>query len=226
MNTLPSLPILYSFRRCPYAIRARLALAVSGQAYTLHEVLLRDKPAALLAASPKGTVPVLVLPNGCVIDQSLDIMRWALERHDPQQWLSPPGSHTSLDAMLAQIAECDGRFKPALDRCKYPQRYPDSDPVQAWTAASDWLATLEATLKAQRTPSAYLCGAQAGLADVAIFPFVRQFAAIDPAWWRAQPWPKLQHWLQQWLNTALFTNTIRKPPSPGSAQKSPSNLAL
>ena len=221
MHSLPQpLPILYSFRRCPYAIRARLALAVSGQTYTLHEVLLRDKPAALLAASPKGTVPVLVLPDGRVIDQSLDIMRWALERNDPQQWLKPP--NTTLDAMLAQIAQCDGPFKQALDHCKYPQRYPDSEPAQAWTAASEWLATLEATL----TRSAYLCSAQAGLADVAIFPFVRQFAAIDPAWWLAQPWPNLQRWLQQWLDTALFTDTIRKLPAADSSQKLQLNPVL
>ena len=211
MKTLPTLPTLYSFRRCPYAIRARLALAVSGQSYLLHEVLLRDKPAAVLAASPKGTVPVLVLPSGRVIEQSLDIMRWALERHDPQQWLQPPGARLSRDAMLATIAECDSRFKPALDRCKYPQRYPDSNPAQAWAAASAWLAALEAAL----STSQHLCGAQAGLADVAIFPFVRQFAAIDAARWQAQPWPHLQRWLQQWMDSALFTDTMRKqtPPS-------------
>ena len=203
---MSTLPVLYSFRRCPYAIRARLALAVSGQAYTLHEVLLRDKPTALLAASPKGTVPVLVLPEGRVLDQSLDIMCWALRRHDPQQWLCPPG--TTLADMRDWVAQCDGPFKQALDRCKYPQRTPESDPTQALTAASYWLLTLEARL----TSSTYLCGTQAGLADVAIFPFVRQFAAIDPPWWRAQPWPQLQRWLQQWLETALFTDTMRKQP--------------
>ena len=198
-------PVLYSFRRCPYAIRARLALAVSGQAYALQEVLLRDKPAALLSASPKGTVPVLVLPDGRVLDQSLDIMCWALQRHDPEHWLCPPGA--TLDDMLVWVAQCDGPFKQTLDRCKYPQRFPDSDLAQAQTAASDWLLTLEARL----TQSTYLCGAQAALADVAIFPFVRQFAAIDPPWWRAQPWPHLQRWLQQWLESALFTATMRKP---------------
>ena len=211
MDSMPALPTLYSFRRCPYAIRARLALAVSGQRYALHEVLLRDKPAGLLAASPKGTVPVLVLPGGRVIEQSLDIMLWALEQSDPQHWLNPPAPGASLDAMLASIAECDSRFKPALDRCKYPQRYLGSDPAQAWTAAGEWLATLEAAL----TAAAYLGGAQAGLADVAIFPFVRQFAAIDAARWQAQPWPQLQRWLQQWQDNALFIDTMRKqtPPS-------------
>lgn len=198
------LPVLYSFRRCPYAIRARLALAVSGQAYALQEVLLRDKPAALLAASPKGTVPVLVLTDGRVLDQSLDIMGWALQRHDPQQWLCPPGA--TLDDMLTWVAQCDGPFKQALDRCKYPQRTPECDPAQARADANEWLLTLEARL----ADSAYLCGTQAGLADGAIFPFVRQFAAIDPPWWRAQPWPHLQRWLQQWLETTLFIDTMRK----------------
>ncbi|WP_027996911.1 glutathione S-transferase [Simplicispira psychrophila] len=200
------LPILYSFRRCPYAIRARLALAVAQQPYQLHEVLLRDKPAALLAASPKGTVPVLVLPEGRVLDQSLDIMCWALQRHDPQQWLSPPGA--TLADMWAWVAQCDGAFKQALDRCKYPQRLPENDPAQARADASEWLLTLETRL----ADSAYLCGTQAALADVAIFPFVRQFAAIDPPWWHAQPWPHLQRWLQQWLETALFADTMRKHP--------------
>ncbi|MDD2846082.1 MAG: glutathione S-transferase [Rhodoferax sp.] len=202
-----ALPVLYSFRRCPYAIRARLALAASGQAYALCEVVLRDKPAALLRASPKGTVPVLVLPDGRVLEQSLDIMLWALQRHDPQQWLGADSA--ALRDMLVLVAECDGPFKQALDRCKYPQRYPDSDPEQAWPAASAWLGLLEARL----ARTAWLCGARAALADVAIFPFVRQFAAIDPGWWRAQPWPHLQGWLQHWLGSALFIDTMRKPGS-------------
>ena len=120
-----ALPVLYSFRRCPYAMRARLALAVSGQACELREVVLRNKPQGLLHASPKGTVPVLVLPTGQVLEQSLEIMLWALAQHDPEGWLIP--SHGNLQDMLALIAECDGPFKQALDRCKYPSRYPDAD---------------------------------------------------------------------------------------------------
>lgn len=199
------LPVLYSFRRCPYAIRARLALAVAQQPCQLHEVLLRDKPAALLAASPKGTVPVLVLPGGCVLEQSLDIMLWALQRHDPAGWLRP--SSGTLEDLLAWVAQCDTTFKPLLDRCKYPQRHPDIDPAHSWQAAQDWLAMLDTALAA----TGHLQGTHTTLADAAVFPFVRQFAAIDPARWSAQPWPALQAWLAHWLEGPLFTDTMRKP---------------
>jgi len=202
---MSALPILYSFRRCPYAIRARLALAVAQQPYQLHEVLLRDKPAALLAASPKGTVPVLVLPDGRVLEQSLDIMQWALQRHDPAGWLCP--SSGTLPALLAWVAQCDTTFKPLLDRCKYPQRHPDSHLAHSWQAAQDWLARLEVPLAA----TGHLQGTHTTLADAAVFPFVRQFAAIDPARWSAQPWPALQAWLAHWQELPLFTDTMHKP---------------
>ena len=134
-----ALPVLYSFRRCPYAMRARLALATSGQACALREVVLRNKPAALLAASAKGTVPVLVLPDGTLLEQSLDIMLWALRRHDPGQYLVPDMG--SAADMLALIAECDGPFKQALDHCKYPERYPDTQrAAQPWPHLQAWLA--------------------------------------------------------------------------------------
>ena len=130
---MTALPVLYSFRRCPYAMRARLALAVSGQVCELREVVLRNKPQGLLQASPKGTVPVLVLPGGQVLEQSLDIMLWALAQNDPEGWLTP--SDGTMADMLALIAECDGPFKQALDRCKYPSRYPEADPALARTQA-------------------------------------------------------------------------------------------
>ena len=202
---MSALPVLYSFRRCPYAIRARLALAVAQQPYQLHEVLLRDKPAALLEASPKGTVPVLVLPDGRVLEQSLDVMRWALQRNDPASWLRP--SSGTLQDLLAWVEQCDVAFKPLLDRCKYPQRYPDVDPGQSWQAAHVWLAELNAHLAG----TGHLQGAHTTLADAAVFPFVRQFAAIDPSRWGAQPWPPLQAWLADWLQQPLFTDTMRKP---------------
>ena len=132
---MTALPVLYSFRRCPYAMRARLALAVSDQVCELREVVLRNKPQGLLLASPKGTMPVLVLPSGQVLEQSLDIMLWVLAQRDPEGWLTP--SHGSVQDMLALIAECDGSFKQALDRCKYPSRYPDADPARARTQAVD-----------------------------------------------------------------------------------------
>lgn len=178
---MSALPVLYSFRRCPYAMRARLALAVSGQVCELREVVLRAKPQGLLQASPKATVPVLVLPDGTVLEQSLDIMRWALACNDPAGWLTP--SLGDEAGMLALIAECDGPFKQALDRCKYPSRYPEADAALARARAVEWLQGLEARLAEQP----FLFGTQVALADMAIAPFVRQFAGIDADWWAAQP---------------------------------------
>ena len=187
-----TLPVLYSFRRCPYAMRARLALAVSGQAHELREVVLKNKPATMLAASLKGTVPVLVLPGGEVIDESLDIMRWALAQNDPAQWLSPTGAST--EEMDALIAASDGEFKQHLDRYKYPNRYASESSGDAAdfalnhrSEAAHWLAQLDA-----RLGDGWLFGAKACLADMAILPFIRQFARTDAHWFAAQPWPRLQ----------------------------------
>ena len=206
MNTA-ALPVLYSFRRCPYAMRARLALAASGQACELREVVLKSKPHGLLQVSPKGTVPVLVLPDGQVLEQSLEIMLWTLARHDPEGWLTP--SHGTRADMLTLIAECDGPFKQALDRCKYPSRYPDADPAASRSQAVLWLKGLEARLANQP----FLFGDHAALADMAIAPFVRQFAAIDAHWWQAQPWPRLQEWLAQWQNGNLLASVMDKLPA-------------
>lgn len=203
------LPVLYSFRRCPYAIRARLALLVSGQQCELREVVLKDKPPELLAASPKGTVPVLVLPDGAVIDQSLEIMLWALRRQDPMGWLGPEGTG-SRDA-LALIAECDGDFKVQLDRYKYPDRHrPGSavaeDAPTARTLAAGFLLRLDQRLEA----NGHLAGPHASLADAAVMPFVRQFAAVDPAWFAAQPWPQLKAWLSGWVESTLFASAMQR----------------
>lgn len=210
MGALSALPILYSFRRCPYAMRARLALSISGQAHELREVVLRNKPADLLAASPKGTVPVLVLPGGEVLDESLDIMRWALGRHDPAQWLTPPGA--SSDEMAALIAANDGDFKRHLDRYKYPNRYADESGGEAAgfalkhrTEAAHWLAQLDA-----RLDDGWLFGAQASLADMAILPFVRQFAHTDADWFAAQAWPRLRRWLAAFEASDLYTGVMGK----------------
>lgn len=201
---MSALPVLYSFRRCPYAMRARLALAVSGQVCELREVVLRAKPQGLLQASPKATVPVLVLPDGTVLEQSLDIMRWALARNDPAGWVRP--SQGDEAAMLALIAECDGPFKQALDRCKYPSRYPEADAALASTQAVEWLQGLEARLAGQP----FLFGTHAALADMAVAPFVRQFAGMDADWWAAQPWSQLQAWLAHWQAGTLFGSVMPK----------------
>ena len=185
-------------------MRARLALAISGQVCELREVVLRNKPLGLLQVSPKATVPVLVLPGGQVLDQSLDIMLWALAQHDPESWLTP--SHGTLADMLVLIAECDGAFKYALDRCKYPSRYPDADTAQARMQAEQWLQALNARLAEHR----FLFGHHATLADMAIAPFVRQFAGIDAMWWSAQPWAHLQTWLAQWQASSLLESVMPK----------------
>ena len=215
-----ALPVLYSFRRCPYAMRARLALAVSGQPYELREVVLRNKPAEMLAVSPKGTVPVLVLPDGAVIDESLNIMRWALGRNDPAQWLSPSGA--SPEAMDTLIAASDGEFKQHLDRYKYPNRYAGESSGDAAgfalkhrSEAALWLVQLEA-----RLGDGWLCGGKACLADMAILPFIRQFAHTDADWFTAQPWPRLRGWLAGFEASALYTGVMGKhapwqPPAGG-----------
>ena len=199
-------PILYSFRRCPFAMRARMALLVSGQTVELREILLRAKPAAMLAASPKATVPVLVLADGTVIDQSLDIMHWSLRRHDPEGWLH--GDDADL------IETFDGPFKHHLDRYKYPSRHGE-DPVEHRAAGLALLDTLEARLDA--TP--YLCGRGRTLADIALFPFIRQFAATDRGWFDAQPLPNVQAWLAGLIASDLFESAmLRVPPwQPGDA---------
>lgn len=204
-----ALPVLYSFRRCPYAMRARLALAVSKQPHELREVMLRNKPEAMLAASPKGTVPVLVLADGEVIAESLDIMRWALDRSDPAQWLSPQGSVEEMDAL---IAACDSDFKQQLDRYKYPNRYADESHGDAAgfalnhrSEAARWLAQLDA-----RLGDGWLCGGKACLADMAILPFIRQFAHTDAGWFAAQPWPRLQAWLADFEASALYIGVMEK----------------
>jgi len=220
-------------------MRARLAIASSGQRCELREVVLRDKPQALMQASPKATVPVLVLADGRVLEQSLDIMMWALRQHDPQGWLCP--QREDLAAMLALIAECDEAFKPELDRYKYPQRFsheqaaPAADRDPTGTAVDDprrgdqaaqtqarlhraagaqWLNTLEARL----AEHGFLFGARVSLADMAVAPFVRQYAQVDRTWFDAQAWPHLHGWLRAWLESTLFAEVMVKylPWAPGA----------
>ncbi|MEO0913929.1 MAG: glutathione S-transferase [Pseudomonadota bacterium] len=193
-----ALPVLYSFRRCPYAMRARLALLVSGVAVELREIVLREKPQAFLEASPSATVPCLVGPEG-VIDESLDIMIWALRQCDPEGWLEMPA------AGFEWIARADGPFKAALDRTKYASRYPEVDPVEARAKAAAFLGDLDAAL------DGWLFG-RPTLADYALLPFVRQFAFIDKAWFDAQPWPGVQGWLARFLASERFGAIMGKYP--------------
>lgn len=206
LKSSDALPVLYSFRRCPYAMRARMAIAASGQQCELREVVLREKPAELLAASPKGTVPVLVDVDGRVIDQSLDIMLWALRRNDPAHWL--PTDRKRLDETLSLIVECDGEFKRHLDGYKYPERQPDGDASAHRTRGAAFLMRLDARLQASRC----LHGEHPALADIAIAPFVRQFAQVDATWFDAQPWPRLREWLSARLSAPVFAQVMDKYP--------------
>jgi len=199
------LPVLYSFRRCPYAMRARLALAISGQACELREVALKSKPPELLAASPKASVPVLVLPGGEIIDQSLDIMRWTLGQSDPGQWLPQAPQAAQV---LALIEDCEQTFKHHLDRYKYPGRYAGADALAHRSSAAAWLAGLERQLQT----TGWLFGPSASLADMAIAPFVRQFAQTDPGWFAAQAWPQLCAWLAAFEASAEFAAIMAKHP--------------
>ena len=198
-------PVLYSFRRCPYAMRARLALQISRQDCEIREVVLRDKPSSLLEISPKGTVPVLVLPNGTVVDESLDVMLWALGKNDPESWLAPTAS---LDEMLPFIERTQTEFKSHLDRYKYTSRYEGAVASEHRSLASVFLMELEGRLHA----SPWLFGPRLSLADAAIAPFVRQFANTDRKWFDEQQWPALRSWLDDFLVSPLFGGIMDKLP--------------
>lgn len=202
-NRAMSTPILYTFRRCPYAIRARLALAVSGVAVEMHEVSLRSKPQALLDCSPKGTVPVLQLADGTVIEQSLEIMRWALAQNDPQAWLGPHGLSERDSALIARH---DEQFKQDLDRYKYAERFPQQPAAHYRAQAERFLAELESRLAAQP----WLGGQRPGFADFAICPFIRQFAAVEPFWFRQSRYGHLVRWLDSLLASPLLVAVMRK----------------
>lgn len=194
-------PILWTFRRCPYAMRARLAIHSAGIRVALREILLRDKPQAFLDTSPSGTVPALRLPDR-VIDESLDIMIWALDHHDPARLLEMP------DAGWDLIANNDGPFKAALDRTKYATRYPDHDPLEQRDKAAAFLTDLNARLAGQNA----LFGSRQTLADLAILPFIRQFANIDRPWFDARPWPDLIRWLDRFTLSDAFAAIMAKYP--------------
>ena len=199
-------PVLYSFRRCPYAIRARLALHASGVAIELREVDLRNKPESMLAVSPKGSVPVLVLPDGHVIDESWEIMLWALHRRDPDGWLGKNDVYVAAASPL--VIENDTTFKRNLDRYKYPDRYPEHAQIHYRTQAEIFLGHLEYRLRAKP----WLLGDTLSITDVAVFPFVRQFADVDKNWFAQSPYESLHHWLQNLLDSERFGAVMKKYP--------------
>ncbi|MAZ03818.1 MAG: glutathione S-transferase [Sneathiella sp.] len=198
------LPVLYSFRRCPYAIRARMAIVSSGITVELRDILLKDKPRDMVEASPKATVPVLKRPDGKVIDESLDIMLWALEHGDPEGWL-PNDSSLEKD-IFSLIAENDGPFKSSLDRYKYHVRFPEKSREEYRKSGEMFLETLEQRLHTQP----YLVTDRLTLADMAIFPFIRQFANSDIGWFEEAPYPNLRRWLDERLMSRQFRNVMKK----------------
>ena len=189
-----TLPILYSFRRCPYAMRARLAIAEAGKQVELREIVLRDKAPEFLEASPKGTVPVLVLPNGQVIEESLEVMGWALENLREDQ--------------MSLIMQSDKDFKPWLDRYKYPTRYEGVSAEEARAKASEFLHMLNDRLEHQD----HLFGDTRTPADFGIAPFVRQFAHVDLEWFKSQPWLALISWYESFVEWEGFQAIMRKYP--------------
>jgi len=199
-----SLDCLYSFRRCPYAMRARLAVLFAGLQVELREVTLKNKPAQMLAISPKGTVPVLRLADGAVIDESRDIMVWAIEQQDPQGLLDA----TILDHANALIEQNDNEFKHWLDRYKYADRHVEMTQTEYRQRGEAFLQVLEALLER----NAYLLGDDPTIADIGVMPFVRQFAHVDRDVFGQLPYPNLQRWLQRWLEHPLFMQTMIKLP--------------
>ena len=183
-------------------MRARMAIAYGEVEVMLREVLLKDKPSAMLEASPKGTVPVLVLTDGIVIDESLDVMAWALSHKDPDNWLRDAGLTDPL------IRRCDDEFKYWLDRYKYAVRFPEH--TEAWyrQQGEQFLKELEILLQSHR----YLRGDTVSVVDIALFPFIRQFAGVDVNWWPSQPCARVSAWLQKLLDSELFSQVMAKYP--------------
>lgn len=192
------LPTLYSYRRCPYAMRARMALKYAGIAVEAVEISLKDKPTKMLQASPKGTVPVLITEDGTVIEESLQIMHWALALNDPDNWLASDAKDL--------ISENDGAFKQALDRYKYAIRFPEKPAATHRADGEVFLFKLENILHHQ----CFLSGKNIGLTDIAIFPFIRQFAGVDAAWFETAPYPKLCAWLKARVESNLFLSVMQK----------------
>ncbi|KZZ51596.1 glutathione S-transferase, partial [Oleiphilus sp. HI0123] len=202
--------ILYTFRRCPYAMRARLALTLSQEKIQIREIVLRNKPATMLHYSPKGTVPVLILHHSeseapQVIDESLDIMKWAFKRYDPDNFLDA----SKLNEMLDLISINDGEFKDKLDRYKYADRHPEQSEQEYRKQGEGFLELLDKRLQNQT----FLFGEQACLADLAIFPFIRQFAHVDLEWFDASPYDYLKRWLSDYKESDIFLSIMKKYPA-------------
>ena len=194
---MESLPLLYTFRRCPYCIRARFALAFAKKNYIIREIVLRDKPKEMLKASPKGTIPVLILPDHTVIDESVDIMIWALERSD-----------LPLDEDANLIKMNDGEFKACLNGYKWPEKNPEKTQLEHRIEGEKFLKILEEMLASQP----YLGGDKLAFTDLVIMPFVRQFRLVDIEWFDHSPYPAVVKWENRITNLPLFESMMFKLP--------------
>jgi len=210
-----TLPILYSFRRCPYAMRARLGIYLSGTQVSLREIILKHKPQPMLDASPKATVPVLILKDRQVIDESLDIMVWALMRNDPDNLLLKDEPRKQ-ELAKALIDTNDNEFKPWLDKYKYADRHPEQREENYREQGEQFIGQLENLLAKHEQ----LLGLKPCIADFAIFPFVRQFAHVNKDWFSAAPYPNVQRWLSNHLASTTFTHIMKKYPTWLESEKS------
>jgi glutathione S-transferase len=198
------IPVLYSFRRCPYCMRAHMALKYSGIKVELREVELQNYPPQALEISPKATVPVLHLPEGTVIDESWDILKWALAQNDPDQWLGEDNEH-ALDAEIL-IETNDFSFKQDLDHYKYADRHPEHTEEHYRKKCEKFIEELEEMLSENR----FLLCDKLSLADIGVFPFVRQFSLVNKVWFDQAPYPHVRQWLNTLIDTQLFKNAFEK----------------
>ncbi len=201
------LPILYSLQHCPYAMRARLGLLMAQQQVMLRAITMKNKPEEMLAKSPKGTVPVLILPDDTVIDESLDIMIWALQHNDPNDLLHKDHPE-DLTATLELIQFNDKQFKPQLEIYKKAKRFRLENVIQERQKCEVFIADLEQRL----TTNGFFIGQKPGLIDYALLPFVRQFSRVNRAWFVQAPYPKLREWLEQHMQSQLYGKAMAKFP--------------
>ena len=207
MNETITLPILYSLRNCPYAMRARIAIYKSKQPVLLRDLVLSNKPKEMLMASPKGTVPVVVLSNKTVIEESLEVMLWVLNENDPDDLLHKQDPNI-LNNMLNLIEQFDHEFKSCLEQYKCAKRYKEDNISECRQACEVYIAALEQRLTQQQ----FLFSAKESLADIALLPFIRQFARIERQWYLQSPYPKLKQWLNNYLQSPMFTKVMAKYP--------------
>lgn len=200
-------PILYSLHRCPYAMRARMAILLAQQTVLLRDILMKNKPIEMLTASVKGTVPVLIFDDQSVIDESLDIMIWALGKNDPQDLLYNNQSE-ALTEMKNLISRNDNEFVSNLKKYKVTARYHDIEEKFYRQKCELFIGELEQRL----TEHAYIMGENPSLADFAILPFIRQFSRTNRQWYLQSPYPKLQRWLKSHIQSPLFGKVMTKYP--------------